>query len=95
MLCELMKANPPTAADAPHITQFAKIGIVPGKDFDASKLNADFVKRIPEIAVDRIMIQFKVNKGVKDENGWAFFPKGGVYGTDYLMRVVREVFGSH
>jgi hypothetical protein len=93
MLCQLMKANPPATADAPNIAKFAKIGIVPGKDFDASKLNADFVKRIPEIAVDRIMIQFKVNKGVKDENGWAFFPKGGVYGTDYLMRALVTAIG--
>jgi hypothetical protein len=93
MFCQLMKANPPATADAPNIAKFAKIGIVPGKDFDASKLNADFVKRIPEIAVDRIMIQFKVNKGVKDENGWAFFPKGGVYGTDYLMRALVTAIG--
>jgi hypothetical protein len=93
MLCELMKANPPAAADAPHVEQFAKIGIVPGKDFDASKLNGDFVKRIPEVGVDRIMIQFKINKGVKDENGWAYFPQGGVYGTDYLMRALVTAIG--
>ena len=57
-----MKNNPPAAADAPQLAKFAKIGIVPGKDFDASKLKADFAKRIPEVAFDRIMLQFKVNK---------------------------------
>jgi hypothetical protein len=93
MLCELMKTNPPTAADAPHVEEFAKIGIVPGKDFDTSKVKGDFVKRVPEIAVDRIMIQFKVNKAVKDENGWAFFSQGGVYGTDYLMRALVTAVG--
>ena len=47
LLCKLMKDNPPAAADAPEIAKFAKIGIVPGQDFDASKLKADFAKRIP------------------------------------------------
>jgi hypothetical protein len=61
LLSKLMKDNPPVAADAPALKTFEKIGIVPGKDFDASKLNADFAKRIPEIAQDRIMLQFKVN----------------------------------
>src|SRR5205085_459593 len=85
-LCKLMKDNPPAAADAPQIAKFAKIGIVPGKDFDRSKLKADFLKRVPEISVDRIMLQFKINKDVKDENGWVLTTKTGLYGTDYLMR---------
>jgi hypothetical protein len=93
MLCELMKTNPPVAADASEIAKFAAIGIVPGKDFDASKLKADFVKRIPELAFDQIMVQFKVNKGIKDENGWAFTPEGGVYGTNYLLRALVTAIG--
>ncbi len=80
LLCELMKTNPPTAADAPHIAKFARIGIVPGQDFDASKLKADFIKRVPEVAVDRIMIQFKINKDIKDENGL------GVHDQDRHLR---------
>src|SRR5262249_28042109 len=80
LLAQLMKTNPPSAADASALTKFAKIGLIPGRDFDASKLNADFAKRIPEIAVDRIMIQFKINKEVKDVNGWGFTTKTGLYG---------------
>jgi hypothetical protein len=86
LLAQLMKTNPPAAADAPEVARFAKIGLVPGKDFDASKLNADFVKRIPEVGFDRIMLQFKVNKEVKNINGWGFTTKTGIYGTDYPMR---------
>ncbi|SDK22717.1 MULTISPECIES: DUF1254 domain-containing protein [Bradyrhizobium] len=86
LLCELMKTNPPAAADAGQIARFAKIGIVPGQDFDASKLKADFLKRVPEVSFDRIMLQFKVNKDMKDENGWTYTTKGGVYGTEYLFR---------
>ena len=88
-----MKDNPPVAADAPQLKRFEKIGIVPGKDFDASKLKADLKKRIPEISQDRIMLQFKVNKDVKDEQGWAFTTKTGVYGTDYLMRALVTAIG--
>jgi hypothetical protein len=93
LLAQLMRANPPVAADAPALARFAKIGLVPGKDFDASKLRADFAKRIPEVAFDRIMAQFKINKDVKDINGWAFTTKTGIYGTDYLMRALVTAIG--
>jgi hypothetical protein len=93
LLADLMKRNPPTAADADALAKFARIGLVPGQDFYASKLRADFVKRIPEIAFDRIMIQFKINKDVKDINGWGFTTKTGLYGTDYLMRALITAIG--
>ena len=93
LLSQLMRTNPPSAADAPALAKFAKIGLVPGKDFDAGKLKADFLKRIPEIAQDRIMIQFKINKDVKDINGWTFTTKTGLYGTDYLMRALITAIG--
>lgn len=93
LLCELMKTNPPAEADAPQIARFARIGIVPGQSFDAGKLRADFVKRVPEIGFDRIMLQFKINSAIKNENGWAFTTKTGVYGTDYLMRGLVTAIG--
>jgi hypothetical protein len=93
LLAELMKTNPPSVADAPALAKFAGIGLVPGKDFDASKLRADFARRIPEIANDRIMSQFKINKDVHDIDGWAFTTKTGIYGTDYLMRALITAIG--
>ncbi|MGY3611183.1 MULTISPECIES: DUF1254 domain-containing protein, partial [unclassified Bradyrhizobium] len=84
LLAQLMKDNPPYAADAPEVARFAKIGLVPGKDFDASKLRADFAKRIPQLAFDRILLQTKVNDAVKHVNGWIYDTKTGIYGTDYL-----------
>jgi hypothetical protein len=93
LLCKLMKDNPPTAADAPQLAKFAGIGIVPGQDFDATKLKADFVKRVPEVGFDRILLQFKINKDVKDENGWGYTTKTGIYGTDYLMRALVTAIG--
>lgn len=93
LLAQLMKTNPPAAADAPALVKFARIGLAPGKDFDASKLNADFVKRIPQIGFDRIMLQFKINKNVQDIDGWTFTTKTGLYGTDYLMRALITAIG--
>ncbi len=93
LLAELIKRNPPAPADAPALERFARIGLVPGQDFDASKLKADFVKRIPEVAFDRIMLQFKVGKSVKHLNGWVFATETGLYGTDYLNRAFVTAIG--
>jgi hypothetical protein len=49
-LAKLMKTNPPTADDAPMVAKMAKIGLVPGQDFDPSKLGAfdkEAIKAVP------------------------------------------------
>ena len=49
---ELLKTNPPTAEDAPMVAKLAKLGIVPGQDFDASKLDpstAPGSRRLPSL----------------------------------------------
>ncbi len=93
LLAQLMKQNPPAAADAAHVARFARIGLVPGQDFDASKLRADFASRIPSISFDRIMVQFRINAAIRDINGWAYTTKTGIYGTDYLMRALVTAIG--
>ena len=93
LLAELMKTNPPAAADAPALARFARIGLVPGQSYDASKLQADFVKRVPQVAFDRIMLQFKVGASVKNINGWMFDSVTGLYGTDYLNRAFVTAIG--
>ena len=93
LLAQLMKTNPPSAADAEEIARYAGIGLVPGQDFDASKLKADFAKRIPGIAFDRIMLQFKAGKSIRNINGWMFDSVTGVYGTDYLNRAFVTAIG--
>ena len=93
LLCELMKTNPPAPADARELAKFAKIGIVPGKDFDESKFDPDFSKRLPQVSFDRIAAQIKLNSEIKHQNGWIYTTKTGVYGTDYLMRAFIAAFG--
>ena len=44
LMAALMKDNPPAKADAPIVEKMAKIGIVPGQDFDASKLDPAVAK---------------------------------------------------
>jgi hypothetical protein len=39
------------------------------------------------------MLQFKISKDVKDENGWAYPTKTGICGTDYLMRALVTAIG--
>jgi hypothetical protein len=36
---QLIKQNPPYAADAPLLARLERIGLTPGKDFDRSKLS--------------------------------------------------------
>ena len=94
LMAQLMKDNPPAAEDAPIVAQMAKIGIAPGQSFDLTKLSPDAqqaVKAVPKAAFGKIMGYFK--DGGKVENGWTFFTKTGIYGTDYLDRAFITAIG--
>jgi len=94
LFAELLKINPPAAEDAPMVATLAKIGIVPGQDFDVSKLDPTVAKAIagaPKPAQEKIMGHFK--EAGKAENGWIFTTKTGVYGTDYLQRALITAIG--
>ncbi len=94
LMAQLMKDNPPTAEDAPILARMAKLGIVPGQPFDLTKLTPDAqnaLKTAPKAAFGKIMGYFK--DAGKVENGWAFFTKTGIYGTDYLDRAFVTAIG--
>lgn len=94
LFCELMKRNPPASADAALLEKLAGIGIVPGQDFDASKLDAALAKRIPQLGFARMMLHFKESGGdIKTINGWGFTLKTGLYGTDYIQRALIAAIG--
>ena len=96
LLATLMKKNPPTKADAPMVEKMKKIGIIPGKDFDVTRLNPLVVKGIegaPKVAQAKIMSQMQVGGSV-NVNGWSYRTKGvGIYGTDYLQRAFVTAIG--
>jgi len=96
---ELLKANPPAAEDAPMVAKLAKLGIVPGQDFDAAKLSPAVAKGIadaPKPAQAKIMDWMKegvVAGDMKLEHGWLFTTKTGLYGTAYRQRALITAIG--
>jgi hypothetical protein len=76
------------------IAKMARIGIVPGQDFDPSKLDPAVAKGLegaPKAGVERIMAHFK-DSGT-NVNGWMFSTKTGLYGTDYVQRAFVTAIG--
>jgi hypothetical protein len=89
-----MKNNPPAPEDAPMVARMAKIGLVPGQDFDISKLDpavAKGLQGVPKAAVEKIMANFKAIGTFV--NGWAISTKTGLYGTNYLDRALVTAIG--
>ena len=99
LLAELMKTNPPNADDAPMVAKLAKIGIVPGQDFDPARLEPAVAKgmaKAPTPAQTQINAWLKegiVAGDFKLENGWAFSTKVGTYGTNYIQRALVTAIG--
>jgi hypothetical protein len=98
LFAELLKTNPPAADDAPMLAKLAKIGIVPGQDFDLSKLEPAVAKGIaaaPKPAQETIssLKEAIVTGDAKVENGWMFFSKTGLYGTGYRNRALITWYG--
>jgi hypothetical protein len=94
LLAALMKDNPPAKEDAPLVEKMAKIGVVPGKDFDITRLDPAVTKGLqgaPRAGVEKIMGHFK--DGGTLVNGWMFSTKTGLYGTDYLQRAFITAIG--
>jgi len=94
LLAELLKTNPPTEADGPMVAKLAEIGIVPGKEFDQSKFDPVFAKRVPTAAFHHIMLHYKFSNGdISNINGWGFSTKTGIYGTNYVQRALITAIG--
>jgi hypothetical protein len=94
LLAALMEQNPPSVQDAPMVAKMAKIGVVPGKDFDIRKLDpavAKGLERVPKAGFEQIMAHFK--SAGTEVNGWSFTLKTGIYETDYLQRALITAIG--
>ncbi len=87
LMAALMKDNPPSATDAFVLAKMARLGIVPGKEFDPGKLDPAAAKALneaPKLAVEKIMAHLK--QAGTFENGWMSSTKMGLYGADYTQR---------
>jgi hypothetical protein len=91
LLADLMKRNPPAAADAPALERFKAIGLVSSHSSDGKALDAAWDKRLPQASFDRIKLHLT---SLKRENGWLFSTKTGLYGTDYLQRASSPLLAS-
>jgi hypothetical protein len=92
---ELMKANPPHVTDWSTIARLKRIGIEPGKSFDASSLPTDVQAALDRAAVDGLAVmQAKVPTMARVANGWQMNTDSmGVYGNYYLKRAIVAMVG--
>jgi hypothetical protein len=95
LMAKLMGGDaPPAPEDAPILANMAKIGIVPGKPFEMSKLDPAVqtaLKDIPRTALTKIEANKDALGAIVD--GWVVTKGLGTYGTDYMKRAVVAAFG--
>jgi hypothetical protein len=94
-LAALMKSNPPPPADAPMLKKLAKIGIVPGEEFDMKKLDPAVAKSLEKSVQAAVAkVGAAARETGKPVNGWRILPMNtGNYGTDYDLRAVVAMLG--
>jgi hypothetical protein len=93
LLAMLMKKNPPSAADAPIIAKMAKVGIVPGREFEMGKIDPVVAKALEQATTTGLeQIVAKTQHMGKKVNGWQM-TFTGKYGTDYLFRAATGFVG--
>lgn len=91
LMADLMKSNPPSAADAPILAKMAQIGLVPGQKFQPDPALAGVLASVPKDSFKAIMGHFKT--AGENQNGWLFTTGTGQYGTDYLERALITAIG--
>ncbi|MBZ5602568.1 MAG: DUF1254 domain-containing protein [Acidobacteriia bacterium] len=94
---QLLAANSPHKGDEPMMAQLAKIGIVPGKPFDAAALGSEGAKAVEEgasVSAKRINALDDA-VGRPGKTGWGGGGGGhvGRYGTDYAQRAAVARIG--
>lgn len=93
LLAMLMKKNPPARADAPMVQALAQLGVTPGQELDATKLDPQILAAIDNAPKDALAeIQKAFATTGQNVNGWQVV-KTGEYGTDYLFRATIAFYG--
>ncbi|PZX26956.1 conserved exported hypothetical protein [Cupriavidus phytorum] len=95
MFAELMKRNPPHANDYPILDRMARLGLVPGQDFDMNRLSLDVQAALQAApAQARQQMAQALPRSGSVSNGWRMIGNPiGTYGTDYLRRAVIAFAG--
>jgi hypothetical protein len=86
---ELLKSNPPHAADSTMLQSLRNLGLVPGAPFDAKAMSTANLKVMDGgVAAARDTLALAVNQPPLTQNGW-FIPRLiGAYGLDYAQRAI-------
>jgi len=93
LFAKLLKNNPPHELDWNMVEQLTQIGIIPGEEFDFSKLSAETQKTL-ERAVGDAQKMIAEKKTVEAVNGWQTVRElMGNYGTSYLQRAFVALIG--
>ncbi len=89
---ELMKVNPPHQTDWSTIARLKRIGLEPGKSFDAGKVDAGILTKA---AADGLkLMKERLPTMARVANGWSMNTDTmGVYGNYYLKRAIIAMGG--
>lgn len=93
-MANAMKTNPPPDADASMLAKLKQLGIVPGQDFDISKVDPATARALQQsVKSGQAQIRAKASTLGTMENGWRVNTHLGTYGTDYLTRAAIAMVG--
>lgn len=92
---DVLKVQPPHITDQPIIARMKRIGIEPGKSFDAAKLDPSVAKAIQGApAAGQQLMGWKVKTLARVTNHWSMNTDTmGVYGNYYLKRAIIAQVG--
>ncbi len=94
-----MKESKPHSADAPMVRDLARLGILPGEDFEASKLTSEQLQALNQGAhAASAQVEQMITAAAAAKPGWAGFNKNiGRYGTNYMARaaIARFAIGAN
>ena len=87
-LGQLMKDNPPPAADDALLAQFAAIGLSVERGFEPDKLSPATLAALEKGYVDgkAKVVKDSMSSGATEVNGWAYNLNAGKWGQDYDLR---------
>ncbi|NMV38935.1 DUF1254 domain-containing protein [Ralstonia insidiosa] len=92
---ELLKDNPPHAADSTMVASLRNLGIVPGAPFDAKAVDSTSLKVMDAgVSAARETLSMAAKQPQITQNGW-FIPRMiGAYGLDYAQRAIVSWSGG-
>jgi hypothetical protein len=92
-LATALKANPPRPADRPMLRRLKMIGLQPGQDFDADRVDPATAKGLTRAARKVWGMLETAPYQMNTVNGWLLPENLGRYGTDYNTRAFVAFVG--